>query len=40
LKVAIEKLGFSYDYPAPNAGLLREVIQDYIAKGFFPKELL
>jgi len=37
---AIEKLGFSYDYPAPNAGLLREVIQDYIAKGFFPKELL
>jgi nucleoside-diphosphate-sugar epimerase len=37
---AIEKLGFVYDYPAPNAGLLKEVLQDYIAKGFFPKELL
>jgi len=37
---AIEKLGFTYDYPAPNAGLLKEVMHDYVTKGFFPKELL
>jgi len=37
---AIEKLGFSYDYPAPNAPLLKEVLLDYVAKGFFPKELM
>jgi len=37
---AIEKLGFVYDYPAPNAGLLKEVLQDYVSKGYFPKELL
>jgi nucleoside-diphosphate-sugar epimerase len=37
---AVEKLGFSYDYPQPNATLLREVLQDYIAKGYFPKQLL
>jgi nucleoside-diphosphate-sugar epimerase len=37
---AIEKLGFVYDYPAPNAKLLKEVLQDYVTKGYFPKELL
>jgi len=37
---AIEKLGFSYDYPAPTAALLKEVLLDYVAKGFFPKKLL
>jgi len=37
---AIEKLGFTYDYPAPNAELLKEVMADYVAKGYFPKELL
>jgi len=37
---AIEKLGFVYDYPAPNAKLLKEVLEDYARKGYFPKELL
>jgi nucleoside-diphosphate-sugar epimerase len=37
---AIESLGFTYDYPAPNAELLKEVMHDYVAKGYFPKELL
>jgi len=37
---AIEKIGFQYDYPAPNAALLKEVLEDYTAKGYFPKELL
>jgi len=37
---SIEKLGFVYDYPAPNAELLKQVMTDYVAKGFFPKELL
>jgi len=37
---AIEKLGFVYDYPAPNAKLLKEVLEDYVTKGYFPKELL
>jgi len=37
---AIEKLGFKYDYPEPNAELLREVMNDFVKKGFFPKELL
>jgi len=36
----IEKLGFQYDYPAPNVGLLKEVLDDYVAKGYFPKELV
>jgi len=36
----IEKIGFSYDYPAPNAALLKEVLEDYVAKGYFPKELV
>jgi len=37
---AIEKLGFTYDHPAPNAELLKEVMNDYVQKGYFPKELL
>jgi len=37
---AIEKLGFVYDFPAPNAELLKQVMFDYVSKGFFPKELL
>jgi len=37
---AIEGLGFKYDHPAPTAALLKEVLQDYVAKKFFPKELL
>jgi len=37
---AIEKLGFVYDYPVPNAELLKQVMEDYVAKGVFPKELL
>jgi len=37
---AIEKLGFAYDYPVPNAELLKQVMEDYVAKGVFPKELL
>jgi len=37
---AIEKLGFKYDYPEVNAGLLKEVLNDYVAKGYFPKEIV
>jgi len=37
---AIEKLGFSYDFPAPSVPLLKEVLDDYVAKGYFPKELV
>jgi len=37
---AIEGLGFKYDHAQPNAQLLKEVLQDYVAKKFFPKELL
>mmetsp|Transcript_9453 Transcript_9453/g.10437 ORF Transcript_9453/g.10437 Transcript_9453/m.10437 type:complete len:369 (-) Transcript_9453:79-1185(-) len=34
---AIEKLGFKYSEPKLNAGLIREVITDFEAKGYFPK---
>eukprot|EP01123_Difflugia_compressa_P011185 TRINITY_DN438_c0_g1_i1.p1 TRINITY_DN438_c0_g1~~TRINITY_DN438_c0_g1_i1.p1 ORF type:complete len:410 (-),score=95.25 TRINITY_DN438_c0_g1_i1:246-1361(-) len=37
---AIEKLGFVYDYPVPTVPLLKEVLVDYVTKGYFPKELL
>jgi nucleoside-diphosphate-sugar epimerase len=38
---AIEKLGFQYDYPnGPTAPLLKEVLEDYVSKGYFPKELI
>jgi len=36
---AIESLGFTYTHPAPTVELLREVLLDYNAKGYFPKEL-
>jgi len=37
---AIEKLGFKYEVAGPNAANVKEVLQDYVAKGFFPKELI
>jgi len=37
---AIEKLGFKYDHPTVTAALLKEVLNDYVGKGFFPKELV
>jgi len=37
---AITKIGFKYDHPNVNAESLREVMADFVKKGFFPKELL
>jgi len=37
---AIKKLGFTYDCPEITAALLKEVLQDYVGKKFFPKELV
>lgn len=37
---SIEKLGFSYDYPNVNADLLKEVLTDYVEKGYFPKQMM
>jgi len=37
---AIKKLGFSYDHKELNAATIKEVLQDFVAKKFFPKELL
>jgi len=37
---AILKLGFTYDFPKPTAELLKEVLQDFVKKGAFPKELI
>jgi len=37
---AITKLGFKYDHPNVNADSLRQVMNDFVKKGFFPKELL
>eukprot|EP01120_Amphizonella_sp_Union-15-10_P008788 TRINITY_DN3228_c0_g3_i2.p1 TRINITY_DN3228_c0_g3~~TRINITY_DN3228_c0_g3_i2.p1 ORF type:complete len:369 (+),score=81.39 TRINITY_DN3228_c0_g3_i2:55-1161(+) len=34
---AITKLGFKYDYPKMTKELLKEVIDDYVKKGVFPK---
>lgn len=36
----IEKLGFSYSKPAPTVELLKEVVQEYIDLGVFPKGFL
>jgi hypothetical protein len=36
----IEGLGYKYDHPAPTADNLKAVLQDYIEKGYFPKEML
>jgi len=37
---AIKSLGFTYDHPAPTAALLKEVLNDYVGKKYFPKELV
>jgi len=37
---AIKSLGFAYDYPNVTAALLKEVLNDYVAKKYFPKELV
>jgi len=37
---AITKLGFKYDNPTLTTALLKEVLTDYVAKGYFPKELV
>jgi len=37
---AIEGLGFKYDNPEINSALLKEVLQDYAAKKFFPKDMI
>jgi len=36
----IETLGFKYTYPNVTAELLKEVLNDYVVKGIFPKELI
>jgi len=36
---AITSTGFSYQYPAPSADLLREILNDFVAKGAFPEGL-
>jgi nucleoside-diphosphate-sugar epimerase len=35
----IEGLGFKYDYPQITAALCKEVLDDFVAKGYFPKEM-
>jgi len=37
---AITALGFKYDVPAPTVENLKAVLLDYVAKGYFPKQLL
>lgn len=37
---AIEKLGFKYDHPHVTVESLKEVMDDFIKKGYFPKEML
>jgi len=37
---AIEKLGFKYDHPKITADLVKQVLQDYADKGFFPKQMM
>jgi len=37
---AITKIGFTYDHKTVTAESLREVVQDFIKKGYFPKEML
>lgn len=37
---AITKLGFKYDFPKPTVDLLKEVIRDFEAKGYFPKNIV
>jgi len=35
----IEKLGFTYDHPTVTVASLKAVLDDYIEKGYFPKEM-
>jgi len=35
----IEKLGFSYDFPKVTPDELKKVLDDFIEKGYFPKEM-
>jgi len=37
---AITKLGFTYDHPTVTADSLKEVVNDFIKKGYFPKEMM
>jgi len=37
---AITKLGFQYDYPKVTPDLCKEVLNDYVEKGYFPKQML
>jgi nucleoside-diphosphate-sugar epimerase len=37
---SITKLGFKYEYPKITVPLLKEVIDDYVLKGIFPKSVL
>lgn len=37
---AITALGFKYDHPAPTVENLKAVLLDYVAKGYFPKQML
>jgi len=36
----ITTLGFTYDHPRVTAALCREVLEDFVAKGYFPPQLL
>jgi len=36
----ITGLGFVYDYPQITPELCREVLEDFVTKGYFPRELL
>jgi nucleoside-diphosphate-sugar epimerase len=36
----ITQLGFTYDYPRVTADLCREVLDDFVKKGYFPPQLL
>jgi len=37
---AITKIGFKYDIPKVTADSLREVVNDFVKKGNFPKEMI
>jgi hypothetical protein len=36
----VESTGFSYNHPEVNADSLREVVRDFVAKGYFPPDLM
>jgi len=35
----IESLGFKYDYPEITSALCKEVLDDFVTKGYFPREM-